>query len=927
MEHREVTSSGLLANDNPIHHALLLFIVQVCVIVFVTRLLSILLRPFRQPRVVAEIIGGILLGPTGFGNIPRFTETIFPADSIVLLETFANMGLMFFVFLVGLELDIKSLRKTGATALWIAAAGICLPFALGGFVSFISYKTMDNLDKHFGPFFVFIGVALSITAFPVLARILAERKLLTTEIGQLAMSAAAVNDIVAWILLALAISLTNAGSNPLNPIWVLLLGVSFVVFMFVIVRPAVTVLARHDPVREWVVAITLLMVLAAGFTTDAIGVHVIFGGFMLGFIMPKEGAFAGVICQKVEDYVSILLLPLYFASSGLKTKLSAINNAKTVGVLVLVIIIACFGKVLTTMIVAKMNGLKMRTSLTLGFLMSTKGLIELIILNIGLNRKVINEELFAIMVIMALFTTFITTPMVIYLYKPIQDFKQYPRRKLDMKDEKDSICMLICAQGPHQLPAIIDITLMMKGQKKKSLKVCLLHLMEISDSISAIRLMTLASKDKKPIWNQDHNVESMGVILQSYLRANKLNIKTKVAISEVNDMSDDICSSAAEMHANLILLPIQKYHHHEGLLDHIYSGFSQVVTKVLRNAPCSVAMLIDKGFGESLGSPVTRASQLHVLLLFYGGPDDREALVLARRIAENSSVKLTVAQCLLKHESLSGPCHTSEGRGNDLGKEDYKATFWSLTFYNSLWLLYKNIWLSLKKQIIVLKDCWIQASKRKENIQFSQQVSRSEAQASSGPLDAFKEEQLDLQALMALEKSIQNGNYDHRVQLEVVQMDNFVVSTLNVASSIDPHGIVIVGRHFNPMSAIQKSELFTSEPSSVHSLGPVGSILVGKDSQMPASVMVVQQYNPCGSAELMQDQGISQQLIAPAVDIEMAAEASAEQHIIDATVENIDKSDNSSDEESIGDEEDEETKSGSRSRTTGSSSGHEIVHA
>lgn len=335
--------------------------------------------------------GGILLGPSAFGRNAKYITNIFPTQSVIILETFADMGLLFFLFMVGLELDLKQIRKTGGHALAIAAAGISLPFVAGVGVSFVLHNTIATEGK-FAPFLVFMGVAMSITAFPVLARILAERKLLTTDVGQLAMSAAAVNDVVAWVLLALAVALSGSSKSPAIVAWVLLCGIAFVVVMFVVVQPFMVWVAgrspENEPVKEVVVALTLGGVLVAGFCTDAIGIHSIFGAFLFGLIIPKEGHFAGALVEKLEDFVTILMLPLYFASSGLKTNIGTIHGARSGGLLVLVITVACAVKITGTFLAAKASRVGTRKAITLGVLMNTKGLVELIVLNIGKDRGV-----------------------------------------------------------------------------------------------------------------------------------------------------------------------------------------------------------------------------------------------------------------------------------------------------------------------------------------------------------------------------------------------------------------------------------------------------------------------------------------------------------------------------------------------------------
>ncbi|KAJ6722151.1 CATION/H + ANTIPORTER [Salix viminalis] len=612
----KATSNGAFQHENPLDFALPLLILQICLVVGFTRTLAFLLKPLRQPRVIAEIIGGILLGPSAFGRSEKFLHTVFPARSMTVLDTVANIGLLFFLFLVGLELDLRSIRRTGKKSLAIAGAGITLPFLLGIGTSFVLRSTISKGSAH-APFLVFMGVSLSITAFPVLARILAELKLLTTDVGRIAMSAAAVNDVVAWILLALAIALSGSNTSPLICLWVLLCGAGFLVFSIYVTKPLLELMARRspegEPVKEIYVCITLSLVLASSFVTDTIGIHALFGAFVVGILVPKDGPFPGVLIEKIEDLVAGLFLPLYFASSGLKTNVATISGAQSWGLLVLVIATACFGKIIGTMVVSRMFfKVPFREAAALGFLMNTKGLVELIVLNIGKDRKVLNDQTFAVLVLMALFTTFITTPIVMVVYKPARKGAPYKNRTVKRKDLDTELRLLACFHSSRNIPTTINLVECSRGTRKRGrLCVYAMHLMELSERSSAISMLS------------------------------SVTIRPMTAISALNTIYEDICTSAHQKRAAMILLPFHKHQRVDGSLESLGQSLREVNQLVLRHSPCSVGILIDRGFG---GTTQVSSSDVSykIAVPFFGGRDDMEALAYGMRMAEHPGIMLTV---------------------------------------------------------------------------------------------------------------------------------------------------------------------------------------------------------------------------------------------------------------------------------------------
>jgi len=393
-------------------------IVSLGAVLLTARLFGRLAQIFAQPRVVGEMIAGIVLGPSFLGTFfPSALARILPDSSVLILNALSQTGLLFFMFIVGLEVDVKKILRQPMPVVLTSNFSILVPFGLGLAFARAIYPEMAGEDTHFLPFGLFLGTAMSITAFPVLARILQERGLLASRLGSLAISCAAVDDVTAWFLLAMLTTWTRSTENWVSAEQRLLLLIAFVVFMLIPVRKGIALLQQRyeDAGGEGVLYALILLMLAASWTTQRLGVHPLFGAFMVGLVAPKqEGPTARMVSQ-IKSVTLAVLLPIFFALTGLRTRIDSLQSGHLWVIALTVLLIAIAGKFLGASLTAKLTGMSWKDSLGLGVLMNTRGLVELVVLNAGLDLGLLSPVLFTMMVLMALVTTLMTAPLLDYL--------------------------------------------------------------------------------------------------------------------------------------------------------------------------------------------------------------------------------------------------------------------------------------------------------------------------------------------------------------------------------------------------------------------------------------------------------------------------------------------------------------------------------
>ncbi len=408
----DVVREGNVAHSSTLATVLL----ALAVIIVLARGLGYLFqRWLGQPPVIGEIVAGLVLGPSVLGAIsPEAAQLLLPAAAAPFLGILSKVGVVLFMFLVGLELDPKLLRGNGHATLAISHASIVAPFLLGATMALGLYPLYSNSSVSFTVFSLFLGVSLSVTAFPVLARILTDRRVQSTPLGVTALTCAAIDDVSAWSLLALVVSVASA--HAAGVAWTVGAVAAYLLFMFVAVRPLLARFAAYEdaktgPLAQSAIAVVFVALLLSAVATEAAGVHALFGAFLLGAFLPHEGRLAEQVRLRLEDAVVVLFLPAFFAFTGMRTQINLVDGVTDWLICGLIIVVATVGKFGGSFVAARLTGLGWRESAALGVLMNTRGLMELIVLNVGLDMGVLSPTLFAMLVIMALVTTFATTPI------------------------------------------------------------------------------------------------------------------------------------------------------------------------------------------------------------------------------------------------------------------------------------------------------------------------------------------------------------------------------------------------------------------------------------------------------------------------------------------------------------------------------------
>jgi len=622
-----------------IGHPLAILLAQIVIIILVARIFGWICKKIGQPTVIGEIIAGIVLGPSLIGMyFPEFSTALFPAQSLGNLNFLSQIGLILFMFIVGMEIDINVLKNKAHDAVVISHASIIVPFSLGMCLAYYIYQSFAPVGVRFVSFGLFIGIAMSITAFPVLARIVQERGIHKTRLGTIVITCAAADDITGWSLLAVVIAIAKAGSF-ISSLYTIILALSYVFLMIKLVRPFLKRVGdlhtSNANLSKSIVAIFFVMLILSAWATESIGIHALFGAFMAGAIMPANQKFRNIFIEKIEDVALVLLLPLFFVFTGLRTEIGLLNDIYLWKITGLIILVAITGKFIGSTLSAKFVRQSWKDSLTIGALMNTRGLMELVVLNIGYDLGILTPKVFAMMVIMALVTTFMTGPaldLINWL------FKSKVEEKINEISRISKFKILISFGNPES------------GRMLVRLANCLIKKTNGNSAITAMHLFPNAKSHQYNL--EAYENESFAPI---YEESNHLNQKITTLFKVTGDVESDIAEVANKGEYDLLLIGIGQSIFEGSLLGKILgfttriinpdrlinqvtgkenlfenSPFDERTRSIIANSKITVGVLIDKGF--------TKTDRICIPVI---SPNDKFLIGFAQKLINFSESQIT----------------------------------------------------------------------------------------------------------------------------------------------------------------------------------------------------------------------------------------------------------------------------------------------
>ncbi|KAL8050109.1 hypothetical protein ABFS82_06G061200 [Erythranthe guttata] len=643
-----ISSFGFWIRHNTLNYALPLILLQLSAISVVSILIEICLRPLGQSSIVAQILGGILFGPSVLGHQRLMGSELFPARSIMTLETAASFGIMFFLFAIGVRTDTTMILRPGREPLVIGISVMIITLFFSVSLAF-ALKACVKMDDSLARALPFIGISQCLTPFSNVSCLLIELKLASSDLGRLACSTAILCDIMGMIILMLLFAILQSSYDLMKSILSIGSAVMFVFFMVFITGPLVRKTVKRiptgKPLGDQYVFLCFAGVLLTGFITELLGQHFMFGPIVLGLIVPDGPPFGAPIISKLDLPVGKFFYPTFLTTSGIKTNIFTID-LQSLWITSLLIFSACIIKIGAVMFASRFLNIDFHDSIIIGLILNARGVCELLMYNLWRDGGILSDQEFALTVISVVGVTAIVTPLIKLLYDPMKRHVPLKRRTIQHSKREAELRILVCIHNADNVPSIINVLEASHATEVSPIAVIAVLLEEL---VGRATHMLVAHQSTRTL--QPNNSRSGHIInaLRQYELCNEscVTIQSFSAISHFEMVQDDIYRVALDQNANIVILPFHKHWEIDGSIGSVNRNVQGMNIKVMEKAPCSVGILVDRGILTGSMSILNNQSIFHVAVIYIGGPDDAESLCYGSRMGAHSNVTLSIIRFLL----------------------------------------------------------------------------------------------------------------------------------------------------------------------------------------------------------------------------------------------------------------------------------------
>ncbi|PIM98431.1 putative K+/H+-antiporter [Handroanthus impetiginosus] len=645
---------GIFYGENPLYFSFPLMLLELSSLIVISHVVRFILKPLRQPKVVSQIIGGIILGPSVLSRNKKFHKYMFPDNAEYVIKNVGILGFMYFLFIYGVKMDITAIRKVDKKHWYVALVGILVPLCCCLSIAFIGRK---SLDKELAKSSSIWGIAssLAITAFPVLHHIVKELNLLSSEIGRMALSIAVISDIIGMNGIVIFEASKQGEYKPIAALWYMISLILVLASIMGGVRQAMMWIVRTTPkgkpVDQIYVIVILLGVMVVGLVADMFGLAIANGPLWLGLAVPDGPPLGAILVEKSEMIVMEILMPFSFIYVGMITDLSSMSSHWShLQLLIFMVLAGYMIKMVSMLVASRFLDMTVRDSLTLSLIMSLRGEVELLLFIHWMDYKILDRQHFTVLVLLTLLITALATPLISTIYDPTRPYMVNKRRNIQHTLPNTELHIVACIHGEENLYGLMKFIDLSNPTANSPFSIHALCLVEL---VGRANPVFINHGNGKKGDNQS-NFSSVNNALRMFqeVRGEFIKIHSYTAISPKRSMYQDICELALSRQACLIILPL-----HKNITDNLNTvvttkqSFQSVSSSVLAHAPCSVGILVDKSPYQNLVNiGVLKSSMHHFVVLFLGGADAREALSYADRMAGSPNVSLTVVR-FLSHDN------------------------------------------------------------------------------------------------------------------------------------------------------------------------------------------------------------------------------------------------------------------------------------